>query len=102
MALEISETCCCGGCRGISADLAVEVPEVDPFGKFFVTLALDVLAYLRADGVCHACGFDLVMGEREGLFHVVASICGNDGKGNGKEPRSGCSWFCEGPHIVGG
>ena len=58
---------------GISTNLAVEVPEVDPFGKFLAALALDVFAYLRTDGVCQACGFDLGVGEGEGLFHEMGA-----------------------------
>ncbi len=58
---------------GISTNLAVEVPEIDPFGKFLAALALDVLAYLRTDGVCQACGFDLGVGEGEGLFHEMGA-----------------------------
>ena len=58
---------------GISTNLAVEVPEIDPFGKFLAALALDVFAYLRTDGVCQACGFDLGVGEGEGLFHEMGA-----------------------------
>ena len=64
----------CASC--ISTNLAVEVPEIDPFGKFLVTLALDVLAYLRTYGVYQACGFDLGVGEWEGFFHEMGAARG--------------------------
>lgn len=65
-------------CFGGGSVFAVEVPEIDVLGQFFVSLAFEVFAYVVFDGVDLTGVLNLWVVERECLFHGIRGAFNDD------------------------